>query len=473
MMSYIVLVSLCLLFYPPHPYQTRTVASMKLMNGTEYPPRLCALFQEGGLLLIDIEGFQLRSVGHYMIRADLSPQTVHGPDATAVTGWSHTAIGGNNGRRKGTWTTTAHLAQNTSSSSSLLSHNASSSSSSHYLHQSGVWGKMDVVRNSFVVIGCDGVARWFDTKAAVGDVPTNSSSIDSLSGLCNTCLRSRVPRSSSSSSTAAATPSLQEAHSKHRGSNHHKASTIATISKKTLAPAVTAASHPSHTITDSDRSNDHSPESKYDFILLNGSDDLGLNESTSRSGKTRGSIRSTKASRALLEKRRRDLKKSSQHKHESSSSSIRANYAAMKKHTQSFLANQHQSSSSSSSSREDDPFSMPLFELAALTPKEKQVNDKKLRSFLQLHGEFPSRYRPLIWRFLLRLPENSQCFKSLVLKGPHEGYESLYDKYPIRNRSIFIRLQNLCSALAHWAPILGEVGLSPAAAACFAPSLLI
>jgi hypothetical protein len=128
----------------------------------------------------------------------------------------------------------------------------------------------------------------------------------------------------------------------------------------------------------------------------------------------------------------------------------------MKKHTQSFLANQHQSSSSSSS-REDDPFSMPLFELAALTPKEKQVNDKKLRSFLQLHGEFPSRYRPLIWRFLLRLPENSECFKSLVLKGPHEGYESLYDKYPIRNRSIFIRLQNLCSALAHWAPILGEV----------------
>ena len=454
MMSCIVLMSLCLLFYPPYPYQTRTVASMKLMNGTEYPPRLCALFQEGGLLLIDIEGFQLRSVGHYMIRADLSPQTVHGPDATAVTGWLHTAIGGNNGRRKGTWTTTAHLAQNISSSNSLLSPNASSSH--HHLHQSGVWGKMDVVRNSFVVIGCDGVARWFDTKAAVGDVPTNSSSIDSLSGLCNTCLRSRVPRSSSSSSssTAAVAPSLQEADSKHRGSNHHKASTIAsTISKNTLAPA---ASHPSHIITDSDRSNDHSPESKYDFILLNGSDDLGLNESTSRSGMTRGAVRSTKASRALLEKRRRDLKKSSQHKQESRSSSIRANYVAMKKHTQSFLANQHQSSSSSSS-REDDPFSMPLFELAALTPKEKQVNDKKLRSFLQLHGEFPSRYRPLIWRFLLRLPENSECFKSLVLKGPHEGYESLYDKYPIRNRSIFIRLQNLCSALAHWAPILGEV----------------
>lgn len=28
-------------------------------------------------------------------------------------------------------------------------------------------------------------------------------------------------------------------------------------------------------------------------------------------------------------------------------------------------------------------------------------------------GEYPDRYRPLIWRFLLRLPENASAFSEL------------------------------------------------------------
>ncbi|KAJ1433848.1 hypothetical protein B484DRAFT_394309, partial [Ochromonadaceae sp. CCMP2298] len=61
-----------------------------------------------------------------------------------------------------------------------------------------------------------------------------------------------------------------------------------------------------------------------------------------------------------------------------------------------------------------DACHLPLFELAALTPKESQVNRKKLSNFLEINGEFPARYRPLIWRFLLRLPENTDQFASLV-----------------------------------------------------------
>ena len=30
-----------------------------------------------------------------------------------------------------------------------------------------------------------------------------------------------------------------------------------------------------------------------------------------------------------------------------------------------------------------------------------------------LAGEFPSRYRPLIWRFLMKLPENTVAFSDL------------------------------------------------------------
>jgi hypothetical protein len=77
---------------------------------------------------------------------------------------------------------------------------------------------------------------------------------------------------------------------------------------------------------------------------------------------------------------------------------------------------------------------LPLFELATLTPKEKRVNFLKLQAFLTKNGKnvnpckywisfskffsfpidlYPSRYRPLIWRFLLKLPENSAAFSNL------------------------------------------------------------
>lgn len=46
-------------------------------------------------------------------------------------------------------------------------------------------------------------------------------------------------------------------------------------------------------------------------------------------------------------------------------------------------------------------------------------------------------------------------------KGIHESYENLYDKYPIQSRKIFSRLQELCSRVAHWAPILGDATYLP------------
>jgi hypothetical protein len=71
------------------------------------------------------------------------------------------------------------------------------------------------------------------------------------------------------------------------------------------------------------------------------------------------------------------------------------------------------SSQSSAYRLEDETTSMPLFELASLTPKEKRVNYMKLQAFLIKHDTYPTKYRPLIWRFLLKLPENSSAFAHL------------------------------------------------------------
>jgi WD40 repeat protein len=102
-----------------------------------------------------------------------------------------------------------------------------------------------------------------------------------------------------------------------------------------------------------------------------------------------------------------------------------------------------------------------LFELAALSPKDKQINIKKLTNFLDKKGEFPIKYRPLIWRFLLQLPENSREYSDLVRRGIHPAYENLYLKYPVEDKRMYVRLQSTCSLLAHWSPIFAEVTYLP------------
>lgn len=85
--------------------------------------------------------------------------------------------------------------------------------------------------------------------------------------------------------------------------------------------------------------------------------------------------------------------------------------------------NKHSSSGSLIISRSKDSSvnrnnaDLALYELAALTNKEQQLNIRKLRAFLSVQGEYPTRYRPLIWRFLLKLPENAQAFTDLSHRG--------------------------------------------------------
>jgi len=104
---------------------------------------------------------------------------------------------------------------------------------------------------------------------------------------------------------------------------------------------------------------------------------------------------------------------------------------------------------------------MPLYELSQLTQQDRRVTETKLKTYFSANGEFPDRYRPLIWRFLLKLPENSEAFASLVRRGVHPAYENLHDVYPVRARRIYSRLQGICSQMAFWSPIFAEVSYLP------------
>ncbi|RKO99880.1 hypothetical protein CXG81DRAFT_87, partial [Caulochytrium protostelioides] len=94
---------------------------------------------------------------------------------------------------------------------------------------------------------------------------------------------------------------------------------------------------------------------------------------------------------------------------------------------------------------------------------KRRIDAKRIRRFLAFFGEYPSRYRPLIWRFMAQLPENRRAYEALVEMGTHPSYATpVFRKlYPIKSEKLARLTQKLLSALAHWSPLFGELPYLP------------
>lgn len=98
---------------------------------------------------------------------------------------------------------------------------------------------------------------------------------------------------------------------------------------------------------------------------------------------------------------------------------------------------------------------MALFEGTSLS-------EKGIRSLIRLRGGLPPEHRFTAWKYLLRLPSNSEAFAQQIAKGPHHtAMASLAMRYPLRDRKHFRKTAILVSALAHWSPILADVEFVP------------
>eukprot|EP00127_Corallochytrium_limacisporum_P001206 Clim_evm41s44 gene=Clim_evmTU41s44 len=96
-----------------------------------------------------------------------------------------------------------------------------------------------------------------------------------------------------------------------------------------------------------------------------------------------------------------------------------------------------------------------------LDEDSKIFNRQKLIGILRKYGEYPEKYRLLIWRFLLQIPENRNEYRHLTALGTHDAYKTLQSKYPIKSPKLLAHMETLLSALAHWSPIFGEVPYLP------------
>jgi hypothetical protein len=90
------------------------------------------------------------------------------------------------------------------------------------------------------------------------------------------------------------------------------------------------------------------------------------------------------------------------------------------------------------------------------------VNTQRVAALLAAQGRLPEKHRPLTWRCLLHLPQNTEAFAALVRKGPHPSFSDLGTRFPLRDSRTLRKLSAVLSALAWWSPLCAELEYLPA-----------
>jgi hypothetical protein len=91
----------------------------------------------------------------------------------------------------------------------------------------------------------------------------------------------------------------------------------------------------------------------------------------------------------------------------------------------------------------------------------QHLSQQKLKVFLKKFGQYPLRYRPLVWRYLLQLPENESAFSALCQRQSHSGLDQFNSLHKVADRRVSERLQTVCRLVAFWSPVFAEVDYLP------------
>lgn len=85
----------------------------------------------------------------------------------------------------------------------------------------------------------------------------------------------------------------------------------------------------------------------------------------------------------------------------------------------------------------------------------------RLLPLLREFGEFPDKHRPMIWKTILKLPQNYNSFARLLKREPHSCVAGFDKRYSLVDQKALACLRKVVSCLAHWTPIFGYVNYLP------------
>ncbi|KAI8816678.1 uncharacterized protein EV422DRAFT_544488 [Fimicolochytrium jonesii] len=86
----------------------------------------------------------------------------------------------------------------------------------------------------------------------------------------------------------------------------------------------------------------------------------------------------------------------------------------------------------------------------------------RLLKCLHHYTSYPPQYRSLIWRILLRLPENRLAYEALLNQGPHIVSKNFRQQFPIKSDRVATSVERVLSALAFWSPVFQGMENLPA-----------
>ncbi|XP_049876016.1 TBC1 domain family member 31 [Pectinophora gossypiella] len=89
------------------------------------------------------------------------------------------------------------------------------------------------------------------------------------------------------------------------------------------------------------------------------------------------------------------------------------------------------------------------------------MDSARLRRILMQYGEYPDKFRSIIWRSLLNTPRNKTAYSALVEKGIHPVYKDIEKQFTIHSSVTLKSLKRLLSCLAHWCPLFGVMKFLP------------
>lgn len=89
------------------------------------------------------------------------------------------------------------------------------------------------------------------------------------------------------------------------------------------------------------------------------------------------------------------------------------------------------------------------------------MDSARLRRIIMQYGEYPDKFRSIIWKSLLDTPRNKVAYGALIDKGVHPVYKDIEKQFTIHSSVTLKSLKRLLSCLAHWCPLFGVMKFLP------------
>lgn len=91
----------------------------------------------------------------------------------------------------------------------------------------------------------------------------------------------------------------------------------------------------------------------------------------------------------------------------------------------------------------------------------KTISHARLLPILREYGEYPDKYRVMMWKTLLKLPENCDSFAKLLKQELISGVSNYDNRFSLADHKALTNLKQIISCIVHWTPVFENVKYLP------------